>query len=79
LRTIQIPVLEYYFANNELSYRWTNSLKEFDMPLKITLNAIEEWIYPTTEWQVKEIEAEVLTIKVDRNFYVPSFYSNTNK
>ncbi len=78
LRTTQIPVLEYYFANNQLSYRWTNSLKEFGMPLKIALNGIEEWIYPTTKWQTKNIETEELTLKVDRNFYVPSFYSNSN-
>lgn len=76
LRTTQIPVLEYYFANNSLSYRWTNSIKEFDMPLKVILNEMEEWIYPTTKWQVKEIAAEKLKLKVDRNFYVPSFYSN---
>ncbi|WP_019668588.1 M1 family metallopeptidase [Eudoraea adriatica] len=79
LRTTQIPVLEYYFANNSLSYRWTNSIKEFDMPLKVKLNGMEEWIYPTTEWQVKGLDAEDVTLKVDRNFYVPSFYSNPNK
>jgi len=79
LRTIQIPVLEYYFTNNSLSYRWTNSIKEFDMPLKVKLNGMEEWIYPTTEWQVKDIGTEEVTLKVDRNFYVPSFYSNPNK
>ncbi|MFT6853837.1 MAG: aminopeptidase N [Cyclobacteriaceae bacterium] len=78
LRTNQMPVLEYYFANNQLSYRWTNSLKEFGMPLKIALNGLEEWIYPTTKWQSKNIETEELTLKVDRNFYVPSFYSNSN-
>ena len=79
LRTTQIPVLEYYFANNSLSYRWTNSIKEFDMPLKVKLNGMEEWIYPTTEWLVKDIETEEVTLKVDRNFYVPSFYSNPTK
>ncbi|MFT7421876.1 MAG: hypothetical protein ACI9QN_002807, partial [Arcticibacterium sp.] len=62
----------------QLSYRWTNSLKEFGMPLKIALNGLEEWIYPTTKWQSKNIETEELTLKVDRNFYVPSFYSNSN-
>lgn len=77
LRTTQIPVYEYFFAGKQLSYRWLNALKEFDMPLKISLNGTETWIYPTTEWKTMDLEAETLTLEVDRNFYVPGFYSNS--
>jgi aminopeptidase N len=44
LRTNQIPVFEYYYANGSISYRWTNSIKEFDMPSKINLNGVDKWI-----------------------------------
>jgi aminopeptidase N len=77
LRTTQIPVFEYYFVNGRLSYRWTNAIENFDMPLKVSINDDEEWLYPKTEWQEKEISSEQLSLIVDRNFYVPSFYSNS--
>ena len=77
LRTTQIPVFEYYFANKSLSYRWTNSINEFDMPLKITLNGEDKWIYPKTDWQVESTKMNKVELVVDRNFYVPLFYSNS--
>ena len=77
LRTTQIPAFEYYFANKSLSYRWTNSINEFDMPLKITLNGEDKWIYPKTDWQVESTKMNKVELVVDRNFYVPLFYSNS--
>ena len=77
LRTTQIPVFEYYFVKGRLSYRWTNAIENFDMPLKVTINDEEEWLYPKTTWQEKEISLEQLSLIVDRNFYVPSFSSNS--
>ena len=76
LRTAQIPVFEYYFVKGKLSFRWTNSLKEFTMPLKVTINGKETWLYPKTNWQEIEIDSNELSLQVDRNFYVPSFFSN---
>ncbi|HEU4791441.1 MAG TPA: M1 family metallopeptidase [Flavobacterium sp.] len=76
LRTTQIPVFEYSFANNLLSYRWTNSIAGFDMPLKIKLNGEEKWIYPKTDWQKDQIKMDKAELVVDRNFYVPIFYDN---
>ncbi|MCK5277714.1 MAG: M1 family peptidase, partial [Cyclobacteriaceae bacterium] len=76
LRTTQIPVFEYYFVSNHLSYRWTNCIGEFEMPLKIMLNEKEKWIYPKTDWQVESIEMKKVELVVNRNFYVPVLYSN---
>jgi len=76
LRTDQIPVFEYYVAKGKLSYRWTNAINLFTMPLKITINGKEVWVTPKTNWQEMKIDIENITLKVDRNFYVPSFYSN---
>jgi aminopeptidase N len=76
LRTTQIPVFEYSFANNRLSYRWANSIIDFDMPLKIKLNGEEKWIYPKTDWQTDSTKMDKAELVVDRNFYVPLFYDN---
>ena len=69
LRTTKIPALEYKIENGILSYRWSNTIKGFNMPLKVTLNKdIFTFIYPTTEF--KKIKITSTHIKVDPNFYV---------
>lgn len=76
LRTNEIPVFEYHFYDQTLSYRWTNAIQDFDMPLKIKLNGQEKWVYPKTSWQKMPFEADKIDLQVDRNFYVPSFFIN---
>lgn len=69
LRTIQIPTLEYKIKNNKLSYRYTNCLAEFNMPVKIKTDK-EILIKPTTQWQSINLEKKAKTISLDRNVYV---------
>jgi len=52
LRTIKIPVLAYQSNGDILSYRWTNCVKGFNMPVKVFIgDKPEQWITPTDEWQ----------------------------
>lgn len=70
LRTTQIPVLEYKLEKGKLSYRWTNCVKGFNLPLKVSLKG-ERWIKPTENWQTLNLYPEGADeFKVDRNFYV---------
>jgi aminopeptidase N len=69
LRTIQIPSLEYGYSKGVLSYRWTNCVKGFNMPLKIIAGK-EIWIKPTEQWQTLTIPDA--GFKIDPNFYVNS-------
>lgn len=69
LRTTQIPMLEYKIKNNKLSYRYTNCLAEFNMPVKIKTDK-EILIKPTTQWQSINLEKKAKTISLDRNVYV---------
>jgi aminopeptidase N len=70
LRTIQIPVLEYKAEGYNLSYRYTNCIKGFNMPLKITFKTTQ-WIKPTEEWKTVSFYPEGnKTFSVDENFYV---------
>ena len=69
LRTVQIPVLEYKKVNNRISYRWTNCVEHFNMPLKVYNNEGKLiFIHPTAVFQ--KAPKDLKEIKVDENFYV---------
>ena len=52
LRTTQIPVLTYQTNGDMISYRWTNCVKGFNMPIKVYAGGLpEQWITPTEDWQ----------------------------
>jgi aminopeptidase N len=72
LRTIEIPTLEYKIENKELKYHWTHIVDKFDMPVQVTINDKEQWIFPTAEWKTIPLESNKTTLKVDRDFYVNS-------
>ncbi|HTQ64780.1 MAG TPA: M1 family metallopeptidase [Puia sp.] len=70
LRTTKIPTLEYKQDGYTISYRWTNVVQGFHMPVKINFGGIK-WIMPTEQWQKLSIKAEGdNTFTVDRNFYI---------
>lgn len=73
LRDTRIPTLEYFFKDKKLGFRWTNCVAGFNMPLKITLNGVEKWLKPTTEWTSDSITGENPQLKIDANFYVAEF------
>ncbi|HTB99173.1 MAG TPA: M1 family metallopeptidase [Ferruginibacter sp.] len=70
LRTTQIPVLEYKIKDHTLSYRWTNCVKGFNMP--ITVNFKGTWpIKPTEQWKTISMYPEGrVNFSIDRNFYI---------
>ncbi len=72
LRTTQIPVLEYKTENNKLSFRYTEIIDGFDMPVKVSVNNTDSWIYPSAEWKTKEFDTPIEEFSVDRNFYIES-------
>ena len=76
LRTIKIPTLEHTVENNTLKYRWTNTVANFEMPLKTTINGEEKWIYPTSTWKNLALTSAGTSFLIDENFYV--FTKNVN-
>jgi aminopeptidase N len=69
LRTTRIPVLEYKIGNDELSYRWTNVVDGFAMPVR--LQGSTEWLYPDTNWKRTQVKPAFKTrLDVDSNFYI---------
>lgn len=72
LRTVKIPTLEYSLKNGLLSYRWTNVVPGFHMPVKIkNANGALQFIYPTQK--IKQLKTRLEDLKIDENFYI---YSN---
>lgn len=70
LRTTQIPVLEYKIKGKKLSYRWTNVVNGFDMPVKVNFYG-EQWLQPTAQWKTFKAKGKGdAAFNIDRNFYV---------
>jgi aminopeptidase N len=69
LRDTRIPTFEYRFNHGVLSFRWTNCIRGFDMPLKITLNGEEVILKPKSLWSQKE-DIEGTDLVVDKDFYI---------
>jgi len=70
LRTTDIPVFEYKVEKGgKLTYRYTNVIAGFEMPLEIIGN-IGHTIKPSTEWQSLNLASATEEITVNRNYYV---------
>lgn len=70
LRDIRIPSFEYFIKDNEMQYRWGNTVEGFDMPIKVFINEKVVWLSPNNQWQKLSLEANSNTVEVDTNFYV---------
>ncbi|RXJ50104.1 M1 family metallopeptidase [Gelidibacter gilvus] len=70
LRSTKIPNLEYEIRDQQLKYRWTNSVKDFEMPVKVSIGGEELWLYPKTDWSLTLIKTDDLSVSND--FYVTS-------
>ena len=72
LRTTKIPVLEYKLQGHRLSYRWTNVVSGFAMPVRVTTSPTKTaWIRPTESWKTTSVRlSRPEDFRVDQNFYV---------
>lgn len=70
LRTTKIPTLEYSIKNKELKYRWTNIVDKFDMPIQVTINGTEQWLFPKANWKTMGLESKKIIFEADRDFYI---------
>lgn len=65
LRQKEIPRFEVKKQGSKTYYKWGNVIKDFNMPIK--LKGSNEWIYPTTEWQIYTGKSDLI---VDDNFLI---------
>ena len=72
LRDIRIPTLEYSIKKKVLTYRWIQTVDEFNMPVLVKINDTEYWLSPNRDWQTLELNSKNGNLEIDRNFYVKS-------
>lgn len=70
LRDTRIPTLEYSIKNKELKYRWINIVEKFDMPVQVTIDEKEQWLFPKANWQTLELKSKNSNFTVDKDFYI---------
>ncbi|WP_128330958.1 M1 family metallopeptidase [Apibacter sp. HY039] len=68
LRTVDIPVLEYYFKNNYIFYRWNHVVTGFSYKVKTSFGELK----PSGQWKQKKISEKLKNSEfyVDDNYYI---------
>ena len=76
LRTTQIPKLEFYFSDDEqkIFYRYTNSVKGFNLPVLLKLNEHTIRFVPSEEWKSTTLKAgdaaAITPMAIEKMYYV---------
>ncbi|NNE02624.1 MAG: M1 family metallopeptidase [Eudoraea sp.] len=69
LRSTMIPLLEYKIDGDSITYRYTNVVPDFDMPVRIFIGEKEQWLFPSTTWKTDAL-VNANTLKFDKNIYI---------
>ena len=70
LRDSRIPILEYYYSDNQtLNYRWISCLPSFTMPVDVTIGEEKTRIQPKTTWSQLKVKTQE-DLEVDPDYYV---------
>lgn len=65
LRTVDVPVLEYSQNGNELKYRYTNAVKDLNLPIRFSNHTIS----PNETWQTLKLKNSN-PVEFSRNYYI---------
>jgi len=68
LRTTKIPELSYQLKNNKLSYKWSNVVEGFNMPVLIHFGDKSMWLKPQITEKTVSLKGDSFT--VDSSFYI---------
>ncbi|MFN3759299.1 MAG: M1 family metallopeptidase [Algoriphagus aquaeductus] len=70
LRDDRIPLLEYYYSDNQtLQYRWISSIPSFTMPVDVEIGGEKVRIQPKTVWSELKVTTNA-EVKVDPDYYI---------
>lgn len=69
LRGTKIPVLEYKIDGKTLAYRYTNTVENFNIPVRVFANGKSIWLSPSNTWKSEKIKGLDAGFVVDNNFY----------
>jgi len=65
--------VEFKMNSNVLSFRYSDIVEGFDMPVRVIVNDELTWIFPKAEWTVKTFEEPINTLSLDANFLVDGY------
>jgi len=69
LRSTKIPTLEYNIDEDNITYRYTNVVEDFDMPVRVYIGDKEHWLFPTMEWKSEKLP-NATQLVVDNKLYI---------
>jgi aminopeptidase N len=69
LRTTMIPLLEYKIDGDAITYRYTNVVDDFDMPIRIFIGEKEQWLFPSATWKTEAL-INANALQFDKNIYI---------
>ncbi|MCA0931613.1 M1 family metallopeptidase [Lutimonas saemankumensis] len=70
LNTVKVPLLQCKIKNGEMSYRFKNTVDNFNIPVKMIIDKKEIWIRPGKEWQKQVLPNPDSKVSMDPNFYI---------
>jgi len=71
LRTTRVPELDYRVEGTTLSYRWSNVIPGFDLPIRVQIpGSGTRLLRPTDSWQTLPVSPAGALPTVDENYYV---------
>ncbi len=73
LRTADIPKIEYKIEDKIINFRYINVVEDFDMPVIMSINDAEQWVFPTKDWKQYENKNKIKTVTLKEDFYVDLF------
>jgi len=69
LRSTMIPTLEFKVGEDGLTYRYTEIVEGFDMPVRIFVDGKPHWLFPTNEFKTEKFPLGE-NLEFDPNFYI---------
>jgi len=76
LRDIRIPVFEYFIRDKKLSFRWSNCVQGFNMPVDIFISGVKKRVQPSVRFTTIDLDKADAVIVVDPDYYVASLNMN---
>ena len=69
LRATELPIFEYVLEKNTLRYRFTNTVKHFELPVRIQLDDVEIALNVSTNWQETSVPQDSSELVVPKDYY----------
>ncbi len=69
LRSTMIPTLEIKVGEDSLTYRYTEIVEDFDMPVRVFVDGKPHWLFPAREFKTEKFPLGE-SLEFDPNFYI---------